>query len=148
MTVSRRAGRYMRLCSPFLAVSVVVSLAVVATTAGQTLVGGGQGAANNLVARAECSQMTPGRAVAYLNWTITSPGNVQRVDVTIFPDGFATGDYESVGPLPSNQSSLAFDQLKGQAVHQWRVLTLVGGAWIASQTERFEGPTCVRNLVR
>src|SRR5262249_40381954 len=111
-------------------------------------VGGGPGAATNLVAHAECSQTTPGQAVAYLSWTITSPGSAQRVDFTIFPDGFATGDYKSVGPLPSNQSSLTFDQLKGQAVHQWRVLTMDGGAWITSETERFEGPTCVRNLVR
>jgi hypothetical protein len=116
--------------------------------AGQTPIVGGQGAATNLVARVECAQAVPGQALAHLAWTITSAGSEQRVDVTIFPDGFAAGHYESVGPLQPNQSSLTLDQLKGQAVHQWRVLTLRGGAWIASKTERFEGLTCVRDPTR
>ena len=109
---------------------------------------GEPGAATNLQAQVECSKTEFRKGIAHLRWTVTSRGSEQRVDVTIFPEGFETGQFETIGPLPPDWSSLMFDRLKGQAIHHWRVLTRHGDGWVPSQTETFAGPTCVANKVQ
>ena len=101
---------------------------------------GGPRAATNLQSEVDCE--APGKAIARLNWTLaTSPGSEQRVDVTIY--SFEGDEFESTGQLPPDQSSLVWERLRGQAIHDWRVLTLHADGWVPSETGSFEGPTCV-----
>jgi len=101
---------------------------------------GGLGAATNLQSMVECEE--PGKAIAKLSWTpASSPGSIQRVDVTIY--SFEGDQFEISKPLSPDQSSLVWEQLRGQAIHDWRVLTLQSNGWVPSETASFEGPTCV-----
>lgn len=101
---------------------------------------GDSGAATNLQSMVECE--SPGKAIARLSWTpAASPGTVQRVDVTIYT--FEGDQFESSKLLPPGQDSLVWEQLKGQAIHDWRVLTLQADGWVPSKIASFEGPTCV-----
>lgn len=101
---------------------------------------GGPSAATNLQSIVECE--SPGKAVARLSWTpAASPGATQRVDVTIYT--FEGDQFESSKLLPPDQDSLVWEQLKGQAIHDWRVLTLQADGWVPSEIAGFEGPTCV-----
>ena len=103
---------------------------------------GGPGAATNLLSEVECAR--PGLAVAKLTWTPASdPGSAQRVDVTIY--SFDT-KYDSSVLLPPDQASLVWDQLRGQAIHDWRVLTLQANGWVPSETAGFVGPTCLLEI--
>ncbi|HXQ37639.1 MAG TPA: hypothetical protein VN843_26745, partial [Anaerolineales bacterium] len=100
---------------------------------------GGPRAATNLQSEVECAQ--PGLAVARLTWTPASNrGSAQRIDVTIY--SFDT-KFDSSVLLSPNENSLVWDKLKGQAIHDWRVLTLHADGWVPSETARFEGPTCI-----
>jgi hypothetical protein len=100
---------------------------------------GGPGAATKLQSEVDCAE--PGRAVARLSWTPASiPGSAQRVDVTIY--SFDT-KYDSSMLLSADQTSLVWEPLRGQAIHDWRVLTLQVNGWVPSETASFEGPTCI-----
>jgi hypothetical protein len=102
--------------------------------------------ATGLQGEVACSETELGQGIARLDWkTGKTPGSEQRVDVTIFRDGFERGDFESTEPLPPDQSSLVWEQLRGQAIHHWRVRTLHPDGWVPSETASFEGPTCVTN---
>jgi hypothetical protein len=105
---------------------------------------GGEGAATGLNAEVGCSEIVPRTGIANLNWNAAAPsGSEQRIALTIFPDGFETGNFEVTEALPPNQSSLVWEPLEGQAIHYWRVLTLHSKGWVPSDTASFEGPTCV-----
>ncbi len=109
---------------------------------------GGPYAATNLEAKVDCSVEEPRKGIAHLSWTVAlNTGSEQRVEVTIFRDGFETGAFERSGPLPPNQSTLTWKELKGQAIHHWRVLTRISSGWVATETASFEGSTCVANFV-
>lgn len=112
------------------------------------LPGRDQDAAGNLQAEMRCDEQQLRKAIARLSWTVAAnQGSEQRVAVTIYRDGFETGNYEISEPLPPYQSSLVWDRLKGQAIHLWRVLTLQDEGWVPSVTERFEGMSCVADFV-
>ena len=103
---------------------------------------GGPGAATNLQSEAECER--PGESVARLSWSpAVGPGEAQRVDVTIFKDGFETGKFESSELLPPDQSALTWEELSTGLNHRWRVLTLKADSWVSSETAIFKGPICV-----
>ena len=101
---------------------------------------GGPEAATNLQSEVQCEQ--PGEPVARLSWTPAEKrGSAQRVDVTIY--SFEEGQFDSSELLPPDQSSFAWEQIHGQAIHDWRVLTLHEEGWVPSLTAGFEGPTCI-----
>jgi hypothetical protein len=100
-------------------------------------------AARGLASAARCTRVHPRRALAVLQWTpAAEPGSAQRVEVTIFPDGFEAGPVEHSGLLPPGQSQLRWWRVHGQGVHFWRVLTRDEQGWVASGVSRFEGPLC------
>jgi hypothetical protein len=102
-----------------------------------------------LAAQTECSRTEPGKATAQLSWNCgPSCAEEHRVVVTIYPDGFDTGRFETSETMAPGQSSLVWKELHGQAFHFWRVLTRRGNTWVPSETARFEGPTCATPLRR
>jgi hypothetical protein len=113
-----------------------------------TMPEGGPGAATNLTASRYDDPAQPGRALVKLQWTpAPQPGSEQRIVVTIFLDGFQRGAFDVSGPLSSNQTSLVWDKLKGQAIHRWKILTLQPSGWVASKTATFEGPTVISDYI-
>jgi hypothetical protein len=83
-----------------------------------------------------------------LQWTrALQRGSEQRIVVTIFLDGFQRGAFDVSHPLSSNQTSLVWDKLKGQAIHRWKVLTMQPKGWVPSKTATFEGPTVIRDHI-
>ena len=110
---------------------------------------GGPSAASNLAANVGCRETELRKGIAKLSWTVaTKPSSEQRIVVTVFRDSFESGKFKISAPLPSDQSSLEWDKLEGQAIHFWKVLTLQPDGWVASETAEFEGPTCVTDFVR
>jgi hypothetical protein len=106
------------------------------------------GAATDLVAVVGCRGDVRFEGLANLSWSPADPnGSEQVVQVTIFKDGFETGQFESSKPLPPDQATLVFTDLSGQAVHRWRVVTLQGETAIPSETARFTGPVCVGDII-
>lgn len=113
-----------------------------------TMPAGGPGAATNLTTKVEYDPVQRGKAAVHLHWTPSAkPGGEQRVVVTIFPDGFERGAFEASSPLRSNQTSLVWEKLKGQAIHRWKVLTLQPEGWVPSETGSFEGPILIRDRI-
>jgi hypothetical protein len=101
-------------------------------------------AATKLTATVGCDPATPGRPTGELTWAIAKPrGQAQRVEMTILPDGFEKGEFESSRELPPDQSSLSWQQFRGQATHYWRVSTKQGGEWVPSEVKKFQGPLCI-----
>ncbi len=99
--------------------------------------------ARDLAATVECSQEPPRQAVAHLQWSpAPTPGSEQRVVVSLFRDGFSTGDYALSDALAPGQSGLDWTQVQGDALHFWKVLTLREGQWLASETALFQGLSC------
>jgi hypothetical protein len=100
------------------------------------------GAATDLQSRVDCEG--PGNAIAELTWALaTTPGDEQRVEVTIYRNGFETGEFETSKPLGGDQSSLVWELVETGLNHRWRVLTLQANEWSASETAIFKGPICV-----
>jgi hypothetical protein len=109
---------------------------------------GGPGAASDLRSEVFCSRLERRKGLARLEWTpAQEPGTAQQVAVTIFKDGFETGQFERSERLPPSQSSLAFEDVQGQALHRWRVLTLQPEGWVPSETARFTGPVCIGDVI-
>ncbi|HKJ95646.1 MAG TPA: hypothetical protein VKA32_08465 [Gammaproteobacteria bacterium] len=106
------------------------------------------GAASDLTAEIACRADVRFEGLVTFSWSpAQSPGTEQVIQVTIFKDGFDTGQFESSKPLPSDQASLVFTDLRGQALHRWRVVTLTADTAIASETSRFTGPVCVGDII-
>jgi len=106
------------------------------------------GAASGLTAEVTCSPLERRQGFALLSWTPADPlGDAQLVQITIFKDGFDTGEFIELGPLGADEGSLQFEDVQGQALHRWRVLTTRGNESLASETARFEGPICLGDVV-
>ena len=107
---------------------------------------GGPGAATELEAVPRCSSDEIPVGQVLLRWRPpVAPGTQQQVQVTIFPDGFETGRFITTRDLGPSQGELLFEQVAGQALHRWRVLTLQPDGLVPSETARFDGPICVRD---
>ena len=107
------------------------------------LAAGGPQAATQLQATATCRQGQPGQAFASLSWVPAAQrGSEQRVQVTIFRDGFERGSFRAGPVLSPDRATSDWEPLEGQAIHYWRVLTLHSEGWRPSQIGSFEGPTC------
>lgn len=105
-------------------------------------------AATGLNAEIFCDPAVSRRGLAELSWTPADPpGQEQRIEVTIFKNGFETGAFEETKTLPPDQDSFLLDTVQGQAIHRWRVQTIAAGAQMSSETSRFEGPLCIDDEV-
>jgi hypothetical protein len=111
---------------------------------GPVLVAGGERAASNLESQSGCREDEPGKGFVDLRWSpATRRGQEQRIQVTIFREGFDTGNFKTSEVLTPERDSYQWTQPEGQARHYWRVLTRHSDGWIPSETARFEGPSCV-----
>lgn len=104
--------------------------------------------ATDLRAEIFCDPAASGRGLAEFRWTPADPpGQEQRIEVTIFKNGFETGDFEQSKALSPDDNVFVFESVQGQAVHRWRVVTVGAAAEVPSDTARFEGPLCVDDEV-
>jgi hypothetical protein len=102
--------------------------------------GRGSRAATGLQSQVRCEAGQPTPEVAYLSWVPAAElGTAQRVDVTIYSFEYQFDRSDSLRP---DQSSLAWRQLHGHAIHLWRVLTQHGEEWESSALAEFTGPVC------
>jgi hypothetical protein len=107
------------------------------------LSGGGAYAARSLVAEVRCSETHIGKAIAKLTWRVSnSPGSQQRIDITMYWDGFEKGHFETIGPHPPDQSFVELERLEPGINYYWRVLTLTPKGWVPSETTRCGVPVC------
>jgi hypothetical protein len=105
---------------------------------------GGPGAATDLAATTECA--SPGKEVANLSWTPAAvPGTSQQVEATIY--SFEQGQVDVSETLPPDQASLVFEELHGQAIHFWRVVTEHSDGPVPSETAKFRGPLCTVDIL-
>jgi hypothetical protein len=113
---------------------------------------GGPRAATDLRALIDCSP-SDRRPLVRLQWTrAQTAGQLQRVDFTIYREGFLTGQFESSSSLPSEQASFVIEEgvnteraATGPGLTRWRVLTLHDDGFVPSETERFSAPICVKD---
>jgi hypothetical protein len=105
---------------------------------------GGPNAAADLKAEARCDPVEL-RGIARLSWGSAESGGEQRVDVTMFRDGFQTGRFETFGPLPANRDEVALTTGEPGISYYWRVLTETGDGWAPSKIERLPWPICPTN---
>ncbi len=120
---------------------VVVALAAALVAAALAVASNGGGAATGLTATAECVGGPP-EPVVHMHWDPSGDGR-QRVQVTVFADGFATGRIDRSRRLSSRQSRLTWRRAQGEAKHYWRVMTRIDGRSVPSEIATFEGPGCV-----
>jgi hypothetical protein len=73
-------------------------------------------------------------------------GDVQRLDVTAFLDGFKTGRFMGSERLAPDASTYRWEGLEPFG-YQWRVLTRHGDAWTTSREATFSGPVCVSDEI-
>jgi hypothetical protein len=112
-----------------------------------TLPPGGPGAATALVAEPDCDPLV-GEGIARLSWQpAANAGQEQRIIITIYRDGFETGNFDFSARLSPSDTSIVWDRVHGQAIHHWRVITLQSEGWVPSDTASFEGPPCVADWV-
>jgi hypothetical protein len=109
------------------------------------LPGGGTRAATELKATVWCSETRPSKGMAALTWKVAEePGIEQRVDFSMYRDGFERAAFETTGPVAPRQSSVQVDGLEPGINYYWRVLTRTSVGWVTSETARCEGLTCPR----
>jgi hypothetical protein len=97
---------------------------------------------------ARCSDVNLGRAHAEFSWTAPSTDvRAQRVDISMFRDGFQNERYETVARLPTAQNRLVWDDARPGINYYWRVLTLTAEGWAPSETARYEAPICPVDFV-
>jgi hypothetical protein len=102
---------------------------------------GGPRAASSLQASCDCSAES-GEPVASLSWTpAATAGSEQRIEVTIY--GWDRADRSVV--LAPDATSFEWSGLRGQSIHDWRVITLHADGWVPSHKSSFEGITCTRD---
>ena len=81
--------------------------------------------------------------VVRLSWEpARSPGSQQRMDMTMFRDGFQTGQFTTLGPLPPDQSEVELTSGESNINYAWRVLTLTAAGWVPSEPAYVMWPFC------
>lgn len=89
-----------------------------------------------------CSATSPGLVDVTFHWTPASTGNgIQYLDLS-FHSTFPPGEFIGVGPMPLTQNSLYWPGLVPNAVHHWRINTLIDGQWYTSFAGTFTTPAC------
>lgn len=99
--------------------------------------------ANDLEVRANCDRVNAGLPLAVFSWTAADGyKSRQRVEITPYRTGFAAKSYEAIGELEDNQKTLEWGGGEAGINYYWRVLTRTPDGWVASDTARYEVPTC------
>jgi hypothetical protein len=107
-----------------------------------------QYSAFDLQATTYCDEGDLRRGVAELSWNVaTTPGEEQRVQLTIVPNGFEQGYYQVSESLVPQTTTFVWAPLNGQAMHTWRILTLYNNEWFPSDIHQFTGPLCIADIV-
>ncbi len=100
------------------------------------------GGAEDLRYSERCSEIRRRTAVIALSWKAGEGSGDQRIDLTMFRDGFVRGRYQTSGRLPHGQGSAGVEAPEPGIRYYWRVLTETPAGWIPSAVERFEVPVC------
>ncbi len=77
----------------------------------------------------------------------TTEVQAQRIDISMFRDGFQTERFETVARVPTAQNRLVWDDARPGINYYWRVLVLTPQGWISSETARYEAPICPVDFV-
>jgi hypothetical protein len=97
---------------------------------------------------ARCSDVNLGKAVAEFTWASpTAEVQAQRIDISMFRDGFQTERFETVARVPTAQNRLVWDDARPGINYYWRVLVLTPQGWLPSETARYEVPICPVDFV-
>jgi len=105
---------------------------------------GAAGGAMELSVGARCLDTNPRVARIDLTWRLGDPrASAQRVDITKFGDGFATGRFDVTPRLEGGAEAVAVEAPEPGINYYWRVLTETASGWVASPVGRFEVPICV-----
>jgi hypothetical protein len=105
-------------------------------------------APGSLQVLARCSDMKLGTGVAEFTWASSATDvRAQRIDISMFRDGFQTERFETVARLPTAQNRLVWDDARPGINYYWRVLVLTPQGWIPSETARYEAPICPVDFV-
>lgn len=111
---------------------------------GPVVVTSGGRAASNLESQSSCREDEPGKGFVDLKWAPAAQrGQEQKLQVTIFREGFESGTFQLSEALTPDRASYRWTRSEGQANHYWRVLTRHSDGWTPSETARFAGPHCV-----
>jgi hypothetical protein len=95
-----------------------------------------------------CSDVNLGTGVAEFIWTMPlTEARAQRLDISMFRDGFQTERYETIARLPTAQNRLVWDEAQPGINYYWRVLVLTPQGWVPSETVRYEAPICPVDFV-
>ena len=96
-----------------------------------------------LEVEARCSETRLRASDVTLGWSVERPGTTTlRVDITSFPDGFATGKFVTSGELSPDDTKFEFpDGLPG-IYYYWRLLAKTELGWTFAGSGRFEAPIC------
>ena len=109
---------------------------------------GGSQAAGALRVVGRCSDVNLGKGVAEFTWASpTTEVQAQRIDISMFRDGFQTERFETVARVPTAQTRLVWDDARPGINYYWRVLVLTPQGWISSETARYEAPICPVDFV-
>jgi hypothetical protein len=97
---------------------------------------------------ARCSDVNLGTGVAEFTWaSAANDARAQRIDISMFRDGFQTERFETVARLPSAQNRVVWDDARPGINYYWRVLVLTSQGWVPSETARYEAPICPVDFV-
>ncbi|MBF6598905.1 MAG: serine hydrolase [Dehalococcoidia bacterium] len=89
----------------------------------------------------QCSSATPNGVRLTLLWTPSRSGQ-QWLDLSIFNDNFAPGNFVGAGPFTAQGWSYVWDGLLQGTTHFLRINTLTAAGWMASETFSFYTPVC------
>jgi hypothetical protein len=97
---------------------------------------------------ARCSDTNRGSSVVEFRWSPPpSAVQAQRLDISMFRDGFRTGRFETVGRVPAAQDRLVWGAARAGVNYYWRVMVLTAQGWVPSETGRYEAPICPVDFV-
>lgn len=101
-------------------------------------------AATSLAAEASCGQSLPRAAIVDLAWGAAgaSGASARRVDISKFPEGFATGRFDTTGVQAASLRAASVQAPEPGLRYYWRVLTRGPEGWVSSQVRRFRVPVC------
>src|SRR4051812_49175930 len=73
-----------------------------------------------------------GAATVRFSWRPASDASVQYIDVSLADNGFALGTFMSAGPFDGAVASYAWNGMRPNVRHYFRVNTLTPDGWVAS----------------
>lgn len=94
--------------------------------------------ATNLRVAVDVPPEQPGQPVATFTWNAAAQsGEEQRVAIASSQDALESGDFENLGALSSDATSLSWDGLNAGTTYYWTVITLQPEGWAPSATGLF-----------